>query len=64
MLDPAFTATVTDITISGVGVLDPNHVVFLMAGGSVNENFTLDISVTDSRSEVKNDTLGYTIVLR
>jgi hypothetical protein len=63
VLDPAFTAAVTNITISGVTVLtEHNKVAFVMSGGSVNENFTLDVQVTDSRSEVKNDTLLFQIV--
>lgn len=62
VLDPAFTATVKDITITGVVTQLGNKVVFVMAGGSVNENFTLDVQVTDSRNEVKKDTLGFNIV--
>jgi hypothetical protein len=61
-LSPAFTATVTDITISDVALLTPHKVVFVMSGGSVNENFTLAIQIGNSRSEVKNDTMGFTIV--
>jgi hypothetical protein len=63
VLDPLFTATVRDITISGVTVLtEHNKVAFVMAGGSVNENFTLDVQITDSRNEVKNDTLLFQVV--
>jgi len=63
VMDPAFTTTVTDITISLVTVLaEHNRVSFVMAGGSVNETFTLDVQVTDSRGETKNDTLHFVIV--
>ena len=59
------TATVTgapsDITLTGVGMLTPHKVVFTMGGGSVNENFTLAVQVTDTRNETKNDTVGFTI---
>ena len=62
-LDPAFTATVTDITIALVSVLlEHNRVAFVMAGGHVNETFTLDCQVTDSRGETKNDTLQFVVV--
>jgi hypothetical protein len=62
VLDPAFTATVTDITLTSVLCLPSHQVSFFMQGGSVNENFTLDVQVVDSRGEIKNDTLGFTVV--
>lgn len=63
VMDPAFTATVKDITISSVAVLsEHNKVSFVMAGGSVNEAFTLDVQITDSRGEIKNDTVQFQIV--
>lgn len=61
VLDPKFTATVTDVAISGVTVY-PNHVVFVLAGGSINETFTLDVQITNTRTEVKNDTVNFTVV--
>lgn len=62
VMDPKFTATVTDITITSVVVTPSNHVAFFMQGGSLNETFTLDVQVTDSRGEIKNDTLGFIVV--
>jgi len=59
----SLTAPVSDITISGVTVLtEHNKVAFVLSGGSVNEIFTLDIQVTDTRSETKNDTLNFSVV--
>lgn len=62
VMDPKFTATVTDVTISGVAMLPSHQVVFFLQGGSVNETFTLDVQVIDSRAETKNDTLGFSVV--
>jgi len=62
VLDPAFTATVTDVTITGVLVLPSNHLAFFLQGGSVNETFTLDVQIVDSRGEIKNDTLAFYII--
>lgn len=62
VMDPAFTATVTDVTISGVAMLPSHKVVFILAGGSLNENFTLDVQATTSRTEQKNDTLQFSVV--
>lgn len=61
VLDPAFTATVTDVVISGI-IVHPDHLYFTLAGGAVNEAFTLDVQVTDSRTGIKNDTVGFQIV--
>lgn len=61
-MDPG-SSLIHDITISLVTVLAAHsRVSFLMAGGSVNETFTLDVQVTDSRGEIKNDTLQFTVV--
>lgn len=62
VLSPAFTATVTDVAIANVVAAPSHHVFFTLTGGSVNENFTLDAQITDSRGERKNDTLGFTVV--
>ncbi len=61
VLDPAFTATVTDVTITAV-TIHPDHLFFTVTGGAVNEAFTVDVQVHTSRSEVKNDTAGFRIV--
>lgn len=54
---------VSDITITGVTLLtEHNRVAFIVTGGSVNENFTLDIQVTDSREETKNDTMQFSVI--
>lgn len=52
-------STVADINISGVAVTPSNEIVFLMAGGSANEVFTLDVQATNSRNEIKKDTIGF-----
>lgn len=59
VLDPAFTATVTDIVISGVVTNSSNELVFFLDGGSVDEIFTLDVQITNSRGEIKNDTVEF-----
>lgn len=62
VLTPVFTATVKDVVISGVAVTPSHKVVFILTGGSVNETFTLDVQVLDSRGERKNDTLGFSVI--
>lgn len=57
------TTPTPDITIASVTVLpDHGRVSFVLAGGSVNETFTLDTQVTDSREEVKNDTIRFSVI--
>jgi len=59
VLAPEFTATVTDVTI-GTPVVNPsNELVFMMSGGSVDEIFTLDVQIVNSRGEIKNDTIEF-----
>lgn len=58
-MDP-LTATVTDITISGLQVT-PTELIFFVAGGTLNEEFTLDVHAETSRGEKKNDTLAFTV---
>lgn len=63
VLDPRFTATVTDTVISAVSVLPSKaDLVFFLAGGSVDETFTLDVQITNSRGEIKNDTIDFFVV--
>lgn len=61
-LAAAFTATVTDIEITGVAVTPSGMLVFKMTGGSVDEVFTLDAQGVTSRDEIRNDTLEFFIV--
>lgn len=60
VLDPAFTATVTDIVISNVVVTPSQKLEFTMAGGSVSETFTLDVqTTTQNPTEIKNNTIEF-----
>jgi hypothetical protein len=61
-LNAAFTATVTDIVISDVATNSSNELVFFLAGGSVDEVFTLDVQILDSRGEIKNDTVEFFVL--
>ncbi len=58
--DPA--TPVTDVTISAVSHTQSNRVLFTVAGGSLNETFTVDVQITDSRGEIKNDTADFFVV--
>lgn len=58
-LDPA--STVLDVEITEVTTTPSNEIVFLLAGGSANEVFTLNVQATNSRDEVKNDTIEFFI---
>jgi hypothetical protein len=57
------TATVSDVTVSAGSLLtEHNKVAFTIAGGSVNEVFTVQVQVTDTRSEIKIDTMSFVVV--
>jgi hypothetical protein len=59
-MDP--TTPTPNISITGVTHTSSNHLLFFVAGGTVNEIFTLDVQITDSRGEVKNDTVRFVVV--
>lgn len=65
VMDPAFTATVTDIVISAVSVTPSHKLLFHMAGGSANESFTLDVqATTQNPTEIKNDTVEFWVAAK
>jgi hypothetical protein len=55
-------STPADITVSGVSVAPSGKLYYTLAGGSLNETFTIAVSITDSRGEVKNDTCNFNCV--
>jgi len=61
VLDPA-SAAATDVVITAVTITPSNHVVFFLHATVLNETFTLDVQVTDSRGEIKNDTCSFRVV--
>ena len=54
--------SVADIVITAVSVAPSGRLYFTLHGGSVNEIFTIAVSITDSRGEVKNDTCNFNCV--
>jgi hypothetical protein len=55
------TIGIVDVTIGTVTLTPSHRLVFLLSGGSLNETFILDVQATDSRGEIKNDTLSFSI---
>jgi hypothetical protein len=64
--DWLITATVTtpaaDVTISGVAILEGRKVTFFVAGGALNEDFTVTVVATSSTTEVNNDTINFHVI--
>jgi hypothetical protein len=56
------TATVNDVTIDTIVITEGRKLSFFMAGGSLNEMFTLNIVATWSDTELFNDTMLFKIV--
>lgn len=50
-----------DITISNVSVT-AHRLYFFVAGGSINEAFTVQVQVTDTLGEIVTDTVNFTVV--
>src|ERR1035437_8833113 len=53
---------VTDVVVSAISVDAQGHLVFFIAGGSVNEVFTIAVQGVTSRGEIKNDTISFSCV--
>lgn len=49
----------SDVVVGTVTMTPSHRVVFLLTVLSLNETFTLAVQVTDSRNEIKNDTLDF-----
>lgn len=56
------TSNTTDVVISGVVKNPTGTCSFFVSGGTVGETATVSLQMTDTRTEVKNDTLVLTIV--
>ena len=50
-----------DVTLSGLQV-NADHLYFFVAGGSVSEAFTVNVTVTDSRGEIDVATIGFSVI--
>lgn len=64
ILDAASNVT-GPITITGLLVLTShNRIGFLLSvpAAAVNQTFTLDVQITDTRGETKNDTLKFNVI--
>lgn len=61
-VDPAQDPVPTDVVIDGVGIVPSSQIVFFMQGGAVQEVFTVLVQFTDSRGEVKNDSIQFYVV--
>lgn len=57
----AVTSSSTTATINGTLAID-NKVLFYVNGGVLAETFTVSIQMTDSKGEIKNDTMAFTVV--
>jgi hypothetical protein len=61
-LDPANSPAPADAVISGVEIVPSGQIVFFLAGGVIQEVFTVLVRFTDSRGEIKNDSIEFYIV--
>lgn len=63
-----FTATVisslgaaTNVVVTGISIV-ASKVIFFVAGGVANETFTIAVQMVDSYTQIKNDTIYFTVV--
>lgn len=59
-------ATVTDDDTSvtvGTPVIEDGHKIrFFVQGGTLNQAFTVSVAITDTKGQIKNDTIEFTVV--
>jgi len=60
VLDP--TTAAPDVVITNVSIVPSGQLIFFVLATVVNETFTIDVQITDSRGEVKNDTCNFRVV--
>lgn len=61
-LDPDNDPVPADAVISDVDTTPSGQITFFLAGGVVNEVFTVLVQFTDTRGEVKNDSIEFHII--
>jgi hypothetical protein len=71
LLNSAFTAAMindalgnappSDVTIANVSVTS-THLYFFVEGGSLNENFTVQVQVKDTLNEIVIDTINFNVI--
>lgn len=56
--------TVTDASVTvGTPVIEDGHKVrFYVFGGTLNQSFTVSVSIVDTKTQTKNDTIDFTVV--
>lgn len=58
----AVTSSSLTATIDDVEVLEGHEVAFFVNDGTVDESFVVSVEITDSLTEVKLDTINFTVV--
>lgn len=56
------TSSSTHTTISNILILEGHVIQFTLAGGVLNETFTVTVQATDNNSEISNDTINFNVV--
>lgn len=55
-------ASASDVTVGSPAVVEGHKVVFLLGGGSLNELFTVAVSITTNTTETFVDTISFHVV--
>lgn len=57
-------ASTTDTSVTlGVPVIEDGHKFkFYVQGGTLNESFTVSVAITDTKGQIKADTIVFTVV--
>lgn len=52
----------TSVTVGSPVTEDGHKIRFFVQGGTLNQAFTVSVAMTDSKGQIKNDTIEFTVV--
>lgn len=56
------TSSSATATVDDDSVRDASQVLFFINGGALNETFTVTVSITCSDTEIRHDTVSFTVI--
>ena len=62
VVSASVSCTDTSVTLGTPVVLDGHKVKFSVQGATLNQNFTVSVAMTESKGQIKNDTIAFTTV--
>lgn len=62
LLGAAVSTTDTSVTLGTPVIEDGHKIRFFVQGGTLNQAFTVSVAITDTKGQIKTDTVEFTVV--